>query len=91
MRHKDNRKTQRPADMLGSCFCRQRFAHSWITKQIDDKPLPFLRDKVVKADISGVCLHKRLELILSVGRKNKVGKCLLVPLNILDLLHIEFD
>jgi hypothetical protein len=53
-------------------------------EQVDDEPLAFASDEVIKAQFLVMSLDKRLEEVLEIVRKDKVLKRFVIPLDILN-------
>lgn len=72
------------------CLCSESLPDSWVAEQINDKPLTFAVDEVVKSMITrSMSLDQRLDERLRSRWKNEIVYRFVAPFEILDVIHIK--
>lgn len=72
------------------CLCSESLPHSWVAEQINDKPLTFAVDEVVKRMITrSMSLDQCLDERLRSRWKNEIVYRFVAPFEILDVIYIK--
>lgn len=86
----DNYVVQVQALTFTRCLCGKSLSHSWVAKQINDKPLTFAVDEVVKSTVTrSMSLHQGLDERLRGRWKNKIVYWFIAPFESPDVIHIK--
>ena len=77
--------------MFACRFGGESLADTGGTEEVHDETVSLALDEVIKADSAMMGFDKGTEEVLPIGREDEIGECIIIPIDVLDPVHIKFN